>query len=428
MSTGKVKISDTPRKAATGSGSGASGGGGGMSAANGNGNGKKGGIRSSIDLELQLGFEKNPLDKPSSEFRDAESWFSQAKQTAEISAAEQTAAAAAAEKDKEKRGTRDRRRNNSSSNVLLAAATTSTFGRTSARVAATAAAAAGSGGGGDGNAQQTPQQQADAEYVSPSTLQRSSFFRSSFFGGVPNNVRTLERSAAVASPTSAQRRPMGPRGPSALPTPTAATTSVAINDNANTYPNANADLQLQSFSVRNGTLSSSKDAYDLDPAEMLKTPVWYLQLRVWMYGLIFLSAFLAAVSVGAVASSSVAPSKTSVHFWIAVSIITLVVALAELLFFIRYGAKMLYHYDSPFLILTSSQSNPNNNGGLTKSLVRRDIFLPIFDLALHSVLTIFWIATLADFGTTIGSCRTETLNLGIGAGVCTGFEAGVSFG
>ncbi|KAI9328447.1 hypothetical protein DFJ73DRAFT_861676 [Zopfochytrium polystomum] len=32
-------------------------------------------IRYSGDLELQLGFERNPLDKPSSDFRNAEAWF-----------------------------------------------------------------------------------------------------------------------------------------------------------------------------------------------------------------------------------------------------------------------------------------------------------------------------------------------------------------
>ncbi|KAI9356740.1 hypothetical protein DFJ73DRAFT_774928 [Zopfochytrium polystomum] len=53
----------------------------GTTATSGSGGSRK--FRYSGDLELQLGFEKNPLDKPSSEFRNADSWFKTVKEGTE---------------------------------------------------------------------------------------------------------------------------------------------------------------------------------------------------------------------------------------------------------------------------------------------------------------------------------------------------------
>ncbi|KAJ3388852.1 hypothetical protein HDU84_009359 [Entophlyctis sp. JEL0112] len=319
MSSSKLKISNTPGSSSSVATSAQQ---------------KKTAIRSSIDLELQLGFEKNPLDKPSTDFRDAESWFSQAKQTAEKSAA-------AAEK-KNKRGGSSRRQGRGD-------------------VEAT--------GGADDE---------ELPYVAPEK-NGNSFF------SVP--------------------LPPQPGGTS-----------------NNGYPlDTLTDAERSMMTMR--TLKG--EVIEIDPADMLKTPAWYLQLRVWVYGLIAFSALIGGCIMLGLMSSPVAPSSKSTIFWIVISAISVIVAIIELIFFLRSGAKMLYHYDSPFLMLIAS-TNPNST--TTKTLSKHDLTLPIADLVVHVLLTIFWIITLADIGTAIGGCRTEILNLSLSASVCTGFEAVVSFG
>ncbi|KAJ3348821.1 hypothetical protein HDU83_001023 [Entophlyctis luteolus] len=361
MSSSKLKISNTPGSSSSVATSAQQ---------------KKTAIRSSIDLELQLGFEKNPLDKPSTDFRDAESWFSQAKQTAEKSAA-------AAEK-KNKRGGSSRRQGRGD-------------------VEAT--------GGADDE---------ELPYVAPEK-NGNSFFRSSFFGGIPANVRTLERKVTVTTESTAapssRVRPMGPRGINSVPLP-----PQPGGTSNNGYPlDTLTDAERSMMTMR--TLKG--EVIEIDPADMLKTPAWYLQLRVWVYGLIAFSALIGGCIMLGLMSSPVAPSSKSTIFWIVISAISVIVAIIELIFFLRSGAKMLYHYDSPFLMLIAS-TNPNST--TTKTLSKHDLTLPIADLVVHVLLTIFWIITLADIGTAIGGCRTEILNLSLSASVCTGFEAVVSFG
>ncbi|KAJ3030467.1 UNVERIFIED_CONTAM: hypothetical protein HDU68_008883 [Siphonaria sp. JEL0065] len=331
-------------------------------------------IRSSIDLELQLGFEKNPLDKPSSDFRDAESWFSQAKQTAETAAVEETDKVARPEQASRK--------------SFPAWGT----GRSSRHI-------------------DEHQQHQDDTYFPPPATDRSSFFRSSFFGGVPRP--TLEHTAPLPPDRAATKRPMGPRQLNGGTGRTATPDDYQLR----------SMKSIQSVSARSQN-DSLKDMYDSDPADMLSTPLWYFQLRVWINGIILLCSIIAAAIMTSVSGQPVAPSTLSSRFWIATSLFSILISLVQVIFYYTKGSKMLYHYDTPFLLITSSTSA----SGLTKGLTKKDLYLPATDMIAHSLIVIFWIGTLSDVGMGIGSCRAATLSANVSTNICTGLEAAVSFG
>ncbi|KAJ3018102.1 UNVERIFIED_CONTAM: hypothetical protein HDU68_011317 [Siphonaria sp. JEL0065] len=354
-------------------------------------NGKKGNaIRSSIDLELQLGFEKNPLDKPSADFRDAEAWFSEAKQTAEKETKKETATA----------------NNNNSSKRPDRKSFPLWSNRTSKHA-------------------DLVDDQNDVPYAPPPAADRGSFFRSSFFGGVPRS--TLEQTSPLPPDRTTLKRPMGPRqqlngGNAGLSTLPRVPTQTQQQQQQH-------DVQLRSIkssqSVGGRSQNDSvKDLYDSDPAEMLNTPLWYFQLRVWINAAILLCSIIAAAIMAGVAGQPVAPNTLSSRFWIATSLISILITVTQIVFYYAKGSKMLYHYDTPFLLITSSASGT----GLVKGLAKRDLYLPAVDMITHGLVVIFWIGTLSDVGTGIGGCRSSSLTLGISASVCTGLEAAVSFG
>ncbi|ORY51478.1 hypothetical protein BCR33DRAFT_712524 [Rhizoclosmatium globosum] len=316
--------------------------------------GKKPGIRSSIDLELQLGFERNPLDKPSSDFRDADSWFSKAKQTAET-----TAEPARPENASRK------------SFGLFGASRSSRY---------------------ETNDQQHQQQSNDAAQEAGG---RRSIFRNSLFGG--GDQPSLP-------PRATNKRPMGPRALDGQP---------------------QQDFQLRSVGTVKGA-DSGQGWDDSDPADLLSAPHYLYQMRMWVNALLLLAAILAASVMGGLAGVPAAPSQLSSRFWIFTSVLSIVVAVFQIVYFHYWGHKLMYHYDAPFLLLSST--GLGTGSGSTRNLNRSDLYLPGFDFILHVLLLIFWIGTLSDVGTGIGSCRSVSLSLNTSTGVCTGFEAAVAFG
>ncbi|KAJ3253367.1 hypothetical protein HDU77_004564 [Chytriomyces hyalinus] len=332
--------------------------------------GKK--IRSSIDLELQLGFEKNPLDKPSSDFRDADQWFSRAKESAETAAAEEISKPSKAQQRISAGFGLWRNRASNYSNI-------------------------------EGQQQQQQQVQGNEEaYTRPKNENRASFFRGSFFGGVPRDMRG--GSDNIPLPASS-KRPMGPR-------------SLDIGS------------QVQMASVGKTTLprnyATQQGDETLDPSASLSVTVWYFQLRVWVFLVILFASALGAAIVGGLSTNILAPPRLTSNFFIFTACFTLLVALVTLLLFILRGSTMMYHYDAPFLLLFSSSSSNNNQ--LDHSLTKRDAITVWVDIGLHALLLLFWVATLADLGVKIGGCRTGALVLRIDSSACTGFEAGLGLG
>ncbi|TPX76375.1 hypothetical protein CcCBS67573_g02326 [Chytriomyces confervae] len=296
---------------------------------------KKNGIRSSIDLELQLGFEQNPKDKPSSDFRDADKWFTQARETAE-----NETAAEIAKPDR--------------------ASVRSSFARFA------------SGFGLGRNSRILTDAESRMSIPPHQLAQDSNVYRES---GLSDTYH-----APLPSATSPHRRPLGPR-------------------------------------FEGVTTSRSSKSLDSDPIHM------FLQLRIWICIAVMLGSLTASGVMATLTSSQVSPSRASTQFFIFTGSVSVLVAFAEVVFFLILGDKMLYHYDAPFLLLMSNNSTPTS-----RVLSKRDLFLPFANLAVHGCLLLFWLATLADIGSKIGSCRSVALTLRVSTATCTGFEAVIGLG
>ncbi|KAI8829119.1 hypothetical protein BJ741DRAFT_624089 [Chytriomyces cf. hyalinus JEL632] len=187
--------------------------------------------------------------------------------------------------------------------------------------------------------------------------------------------------------------------------------------------------QVQMASVGKTTLprnyANQQGGESMDPSASLSVTVWYFQLRVWVFLMIFVASALGAAIVGGLSANILAPPRLTSNFFIFTACATLLVALATLLLFILRGSTMMYHYDAPFLLLFSSS---NNNNQQDRSLAKRDAITVWVDIGFHTLLLMFWVATLADLGVKIGGCRTGALVLRTDSSACTGFEAGLGLG
>lgn len=327
----------------------------------------RGRFRYSGDLELELPFERNPTDKPSNDFKNVQSWF-KVDDTIQAKSGPET--------------TSDDPNSNSSIKN-----NTGIF--------------------------RSSLQYIRSSFIYPQRQERPV---------QPHSKSNLEYNDnnTVENPTYNHTDYQSPSIADVTPS--------TINDNST----KNSNISKRPFGPRNIGGSTLNTSYPLSTSLPIHIPLppLHRQLRIWVYSIVAgFSLFSTVLSVYLIAKYN---QDTRLNFFLFTSSATLVLSITCLVCYVWLGARLFNYFEAPFLFCQDLPNNTTSSSGispydfyqdcddkdvnkLTKTLtrlgpLRREIpsaWVPLTDLFVHILMTIFWVATLVDVSTHQARCLSS---------------------